>query len=244
MTPRTLAALAAAAVLLGACAPSGQPARPAAASPRPTSAPPPVYAAVGASETAGIGAMDPGRQAWPTVLYLTALPAATVYYNLGIPGETVHAALTGELPQALEVHPTVATVWLNVNDIAAGVSAADYETELGQLVHALRRGGLTRVLVANTPVLDRLPAYLQCLAGTGPPCPFAGQVPEPPVLDAEVDAYNAAIARVTAREGATLIDLHAGGEVPDVHPDWVGLDGFHPSAAGYAAIAARFASAL
>lgn len=241
--PRVAGALVLAAVVV-ACTSAGPAARPGpAASARSAPPAPIVYAALGASDTVGIGAEDPARQAWPTVFYLTALPPAAVYYNFGIPGETIRAALSDELPQALAVRPTLATVWFNVDDLAARVSAAAYEAQLGDLVHALRRGGLARVLVANTPYLDRLPAYLACLAGTRP-CPFAGGPPAPAVLDAEVDAYDAAAARVAAREGATLVDLHAGGEVSDVHPDWIAADGFHPSAAGYAAVAARFSAAL
>jgi lysophospholipase L1-like esterase len=245
---RRTAAASLALLVLAACSngsPGGSPAAAAAtARPAPTPTPQVVYAAVGASETVGIGTTDPRRQAWPAVLYVTALPSTAIFYNLGIPGETTQAALTDELPEALAVQPTLATVWLNVNDVIAGVAPADYEARLGQLVHALRRGGATRVLVANTPYLDRLPAYLSCRAGTGPNCAQLGHLPTPEELNATVDAYNAATARVTAREGATLVDLHAGGEVPDLHPTWVGVDGFHPSAEGYANIADQFAAAI
>ncbi|HXM59172.1 MAG TPA: SGNH/GDSL hydrolase family protein [Candidatus Dormibacteraeota bacterium] len=235
------------ALLLAACTQGGS-GSPAARSPGPAAVPSPtpppvVYVAVGASETVGVGAQDPRSQAWPLVFYRTALPTTAVMYNVGIPGETTAAALTAELPAALSVQPTLATVWLNVDDLVAGVSVADYEARLGQLVHALRRGGAARVLVANTPYLDRLPLYVACQAGR-PGCPFAGAVPPPATLNAMVDAYNGAIARVAQREGATLVDLHGSGEVPDAHPDYVGADGFHPSAAGHAAIAATFAAAL
>ncbi len=231
------------AVLLAACSAGGSaaPARP--PTPPASASPPVVYAAVGASETAGAGAREPRSQGWPMVFYETGLPRTAVFYGFGIAGETTEAALTGEVPAALSVQPTLVTVWLNVDDLAAGVSAADYEARLGELVHALRRDGAARVLVANTPYLDRLPLYLACRAGTGP-CPFAGGVPGPAELNAGVDAYNAAISRVVQREGAILVDLHAAGEVADQHPDWVSADGFHPSAAGHAAIAARFAAAL
>jgi acyl-CoA thioesterase I len=234
------------AVLLAAACSSGTPAAPArpAATPAPSPTPPPiVYAAVGASETAGIGAQDPRDQSWPMDFYQTALPRSAVFYSFGVPAETTQAALAAEVPAALAVQPTLVTVWLNVNDLVAGVPVADYETQLGQLVHALRRGGAARVLVANTPYLDRLPLYLACRTGSST-CPFTGVVPAPDQLNAVVDAYNGAIARVSQREGAVLVDLHASGEVPDQHPDWVSADGFHPNAAGYAQIAARFAAAL
>ena len=232
------------AVLVAAACSTSAPATAARPAPTPApSAPPVVYAAVGASETAGIGAQDPRDQGWPMVFYQTALPRSAVLYRFGIPAETTQAALTGEVPAALAVQPTLVTVWLNVDDLVAGVSAADYETRLGDLVHALRRGGAARVLVANTPYLDRLPLYLTCRSASNA-CPFfTGPVPPPDQLDAAVDAYNAAIARAVRREGAVLVDLHAAGEVPDQHPDWVSPDGFHPNAAGYAQVAAQFAAA-
>src|SRR5256884_1316769 len=126
----------------------------------PASAPAPVvYTAIGASETYGIGATDRYRQAWPQVFYNDALPKSAVLHNFGIPGATTAQALRDEVPAAVAVHPTVVTVWLNVNDLIRGVSPQVYGEQLGRLVHALRRNGQTRVLVANTPDLGKLPAY-------------------------------------------------------------------------------------
>jgi len=206
-----------------------------------------VYAAVGASETVGVGATQPARDAWPQVFFRNALPRSSVFYDFGVPGATVASALSDQVPEALSVEPSLVTVWLNVNDLIAGISAATFEDELDQLVRALRRGGAARVLVANTPYLDRLPAYLECRAGTPPAgvdCPPALTTTSPAELNADVNAYNSAIADVAQREGAILVDLHAQGEVPDTHPSWVSGDGFHPSTNGYAAIAAVFAATL
>jgi acyl-CoA thioesterase I len=206
-----------------------------------------VYAAIGASETVGVGATDPLRDAWPQVLFRTALPESAVFYNFGVPGATVAGALGNQVPEAVSVQPALVTVWLNVNDLATGVSAAEYEADLDELVHTMRRGGAATVLVANTPYLDRLPLYIDCRAGTPPPgvqCPPGLSQVTPDQVNAEVAAYNAAIQRVVQREGAILVDLHAQGEVAVEHPDWVSSDGFHPSSAGYAAIAESFASAL
>src|SRR2546427_5443882 len=121
-----------------------------------------VYAAIGASETYGIGAGNP-RQAWPQVFTDDALPRSAVLHNFGIPGATTAQALHDEVPAALAVHPTVVTVWLNVNDLINGVATLDYEAQLRQVLRALRRGGQARVLVANTPDLAQLPAYPACL---------------------------------------------------------------------------------
>jgi len=211
------------------------------------STPPLVYAAIGASETVGVGAARQTTDSWPQVFYRTALPQAAVYYNFGIPGDVAMTALTDQAPEALSQAPTVVTVWLNVNDLLAGVPAARYEGYLGQLVHEARRNGLATVLVANTPILDRLPAYLACHGISEQdkiqcsPSPVAQL--QPAALNALVDDYNLAIARVVSREGAVLVDLHAQGEIPDLHPDWVSADGFHPSTPGYAAVAGAFVNA-
>ncbi len=55
--------------------------------------PGPLYVALGASETAGIGADQPLREGWPRVLFRTALPPSSSFVNMGIPGATVAQAI-------------------------------------------------------------------------------------------------------------------------------------------------------
>jgi lysophospholipase L1-like esterase len=218
--------------------------------PAPPSGPPLVYAAVGASETVGFGADQPLREGWPNLVHRTALPRSAVFVNMGIPGATVARALREAVPATLTVAPALVTVWLNVNDIVAGVDAASFERDLGALVRALRRGGATRVLVANVPPLDRLPAYLACRPGApagGPRCRFGAAAPSPEALNRTVDAYDAATERVVDREGAFLVDLHAVGlaaRQAGTEATLVSRDGFHPSTAGHRAVAAAFAEVL
>jgi lysophospholipase L1-like esterase len=195
------------------------------------------YVAVGASETVGIGSDDMLREAWPQVFYRTALPLGATYVNLGIPGATVADALREEVPDAVALRADVVTVWLNVNDIHAGVPAPAYERDLLRLVTELRRGGRTRVLLANTPPIDHLPSILGAFS---PPSPSLAD------LRATIDAYNAAIARVASATGAVLVDLHAVGEAAvqsGTFDRLVAADGFHPNDAGHRAVAAAFAQA-
>ncbi len=228
---------------LFACAPATQPAGHPAGQ---TTRQPVVYVALGASETLGIGTEDPSRESVPQQIF-QHLDQSAVMYNFGLAGATTEVALRDELPGALRLRPTLATVWFNVNDLVAGVPVADYETRLDQMVGQLRAAG-ARVVVANTPHLDRLPAYFACRlnppAGS-PPCPL-GTISLPPQdqLEAQVQAYNTAIDRVVQGQGARLVDLYGAGEVPDLHPEYVSSDGFHPSARGAAAIAAVFVAAL
>ena len=204
-----------------------------------------VYAAIGASETVGVGADHPEREAWTQVLYQTALPRSAVFYNFGEPGTTTADALPRQVPQALSVRPDLVTVWLNTNDIVHSVPVASYEAALDHLVAQLRQGGEARVLVANTPVLDGLPAYRECLQpAPGPHCLIRDRpVPSVDQVRETVSAYNAAIERVIDRNGATLVDIHCQGDMAMLHPDWVSSDGFHPSTRGHAAIGHAFAAA-
>jgi lysophospholipase L1-like esterase len=239
-------------LVVGMACTGGSPAPEAAVSP--TAGRPVVYAAVGASETAGVGTADPFRDAWPRVLW-ASLPPGSALYDLGVPGSTTEQALSEQLPQAVAVRPDVVTVWLNVNDLVAGVPPIRYGGRLAELVGRLRDAGVTTVLVANTPRLDTLPLYRACRAPDGVYAPPGGPpvrcrtdvvppLPAPAKVRALVAAYNRQIARVVATEGAVLIDLHALGDVAVTHPAWISRDGFHPSTQGAAAVAELFAAAL
>jgi acyl-CoA thioesterase-1 len=205
--------------------------------PPPASAgPAETYVAVGASETIGEGADRPIVEAWPHVLHRTALEPGAVFVNAGDGGATVADALVDQLPLALELQPTLVTVWLNVNDLRSSVPVSTYERELAELVEALRAGG-AEVLVANTPAVEHLPAYRNVVAS---------RVPSDEVV-ARVDAYNAATDRVAEATGAEVIDLHAASlaAVDDgTFDDLVADDGFHPSTEGHARVAELFADAL
>jgi lysophospholipase L1-like esterase len=222
---------------------------------RPSAAPAPegpeyLYVAIGASETVGAGGEEPLREAWPQVLFRTALPPGAAFVNLAIPGTTVAGALQRELPYAIELRPDLVTIWLNVNDLVAGVTAERYERALSRLVSKLRAGGVKEVLIANTPPLIHLPAYRSCRPNPppgGPPCFADEALPAPREVSELVDRYNESIERVAAREGATVVDLHERARAllrAGAMRRLVSADGLHPSAAGHRDVAAAFAEAL
>src|SRR5207248_1581541 len=127
---RTLLLCAAVAALATGCFSSRADHRVPVAKPAPRS----VYVAVGASETVGVGSDNPLRDAWPQVVFRTAMPSNTVFYDVGASGATVQDAINRQLPEALELKPTVVTVWLNVNDLASLKTAGTYERSLRTLV--------------------------------------------------------------------------------------------------------------
>jgi lysophospholipase L1-like esterase len=206
-----------------------------------------VYVALGASETVGTGLNDEAlrlRDTWAQLFFNEALPRAATMYNFAIPGITTAQAQQAELVPALALHPTVATVFFNVDDLVAGVSPVNYENNLGDIVHALRQGGSAIVLVGNAPHIDHLPAYVACRNGEQF-CPLAKGtfVPPPDVVNSLIDAYDAAVARVVAREGAVLVDIAAHASDITTNPADIAPDGLHPSPQGQAALAALFVSA-
>jgi len=207
-----------------------------------------VYVAVGASETLGFGATNPIRDRWPAVFERLTLPRDTRFVDVGIPGVTVGAALTLEVPAAVDENPTVATVWLNVNDILEGVSPRTYGGQLTELLTKLRRGGQTKVLVANTPPLDQLPKFRDCLPNrpTLIGCDTTRRGPTAARLEANVAAYNRAIAAAASKSGSTMVDLFSVATRAERNGTYAALiasDGFHPSDAGHRAVARAFAAA-
>jgi acyl-CoA thioesterase I len=149
----------------------------------------------------------------------------------------------------VRAHPDLVTVWLNVNDIFDGVAASNYERDLTRLLQGLAETGAP-VLVANTPPLDRLPAYLACRPHppeNTPPCLFGLDPGPPQVLNQIVDDYNAAIRRAARSAGAIVVDLHGAGVLArrsDNAERLVSYDGLHPSTRGHRAVAATFVKAL
>jgi lysophospholipase L1-like esterase len=223
------------ALVAGACTSS----KPEVLPPADESGVPPIYVAIGASETTGWGSDQPLRDGWPRVLHRTALPVGSIFVNMGIPGATVAQAMAEEVEATVAARPDLVTVWLNVNDIVRGVSTEEYERQLESLVKAVRWRATTRVLVANTPPLEQLPAYE---AGR-----IIGAVPAPAEVQQVVADYNAAIARVVERQGALLVDVHAvamAAKAAGTEASFISRDGFHPSTVGHARLGEAFAEVL
>jgi lysophospholipase L1-like esterase len=188
------------------------------------------YVALGASDGFGVGTYDPDRDNWPTVL-AGKLGSSIHLINLGIPEATVAVAQQEELPVALDAHPGLVTIWLAVNDLADNVPLATYRQQLRSLLHDLRIGTRARIFVGNIPDLTLLPYFH-----------YAGY--DPASLRSEVQQWNAAIAADCAAEGASVVDLYSGWSELAQHPEYIAVDGMHPSSVGALRLAQIFAAAI
>jgi acyl-CoA thioesterase I len=203
------------------------------ATPTATIHPPVVYVAIGASDAVGVGADDPNTQGYIPVL-ISRLPKYSQVLNLGVSGYTLHQALQGEVPQALADHPTLVTIWLVGNDFRGCVPLQQYAADLDSLLGQLQTHTTARVFVANAPDFSQLPVFQQGAQGAAS-C-IVGQPAT--AIRALAQQWNAVINPLVAKHGDVLVDLFSSDLAS--HPDFVSSDGFHPSSAGYFALANLF----
>jgi acyl-CoA thioesterase-1 len=227
-------------LLLAACGgASAQTSRP---TPTATHQPSVIYVALGASDAVGVGADDPNTQGYVPRL-IARLPTDADALNLGILGETLHGALSQELPTALARRPTLVTVWLAANDFRSCAALNDdlttgatgYATDLNTLLDTLQATARAQVFVANLPDMSLLPAMRpgsQLLAAC-----FQGK--SQAQIHALTQQWNVVIAAAVAKHGDALVDLYSA-ELAS-HPEYISpVDGFHPTSAGYARLADLF----
>lgn len=187
------------------------------------------YVAIGASDTVGVGSLDPANGSWPSRL-AALMPPERTYRNLGVSGSLTAQAQRDQLPVAVREQPTIVTVWLAVNDLNAQVPAGVYGSSLGAIVDSLVAGTSARIFVGNVPDLRAVPIYAAL---------------DPLVLLAAVQSYNAQVTAAAAKHAGrvVVVDLFTGSAELMTNVT-VAADGFHPSDAGYALVAQRFADAM
>ncbi|HMA37828.1 MAG TPA: SGNH/GDSL hydrolase family protein, partial [Chloroflexia bacterium] len=183
------------------------------------------YAAIGASDTVGIGTADPQHQNWTARLW-AHLPPDTVYNRFARSGITLYEASQIELPAAIAFRPSLVSIWLVVNDALRGVPLPVYQKALKGMLDALTTQTDARIVLLNAPDLSGL---LQASAS--------------PASRSQIRAIGANWNRVIAATAAPygdrvlIADLFVPSEQARAHIDWISPDGFHPSAAGYQQIA-------
>ena len=192
---------------------------------------PVTYVALGASDAVGVGSNFPGSQGY-VPLVAAHLPKGSHLINLGISGIHLHEALSEELPLALTTSPNLITIWLVANDFVGGVTYDDYMHDLNMLLQQLHTSTHSRIVMADLPDLTRLPA-------------FANETPtqKSHMLNA-IQRWNTGIVPLAHRYGVVLVDLFSQGSRLTAHPEYISIDGFHPSPTGYVQLANDFWQAI
>ncbi|MBN8232169.1 SGNH/GDSL hydrolase family protein [Corallococcus macrosporus] len=183
------------------------------------------YAALGASDTVGVGSRSPASENW-TARLRAALPGNTAYDRFARSGITLSEAVDVEVPRAIAFKPTLVTMWLSVNDALRPVPLPGYQKSLQATLERLMKETEARVVLLNVP-------DLATLAG-----PRAS--PEMRVrLREQVKAWNAAISSTARAFGprVLVVDLLPASRSLAGHAEWLSSDGFHPSPAGYQQLA-------
>lgn len=189
-------------------------------------APPAItYAAIGASDVVGVGASDPATESWVNLLY-KKMPPRTNLVRLGRSGITLQEANAVEIPDAIAMQPQIITLWNCVNDVGRGVPVATY---IAQLYTALTR--LTNETKATVLLLD-LPDISLLLKGQLPDA-------QRDLIKGGVQQWNKEMRLAAASYGdrVKFVDIFPTSEEILLHPEYLSLDQFHPSTAGYQRLA-------
>ncbi|MFI5896246.1 SGNH/GDSL hydrolase family protein [Actinoplanes sp. NPDC051513] len=184
------------------------------------------FAALGDSVTSGYGDPIPGGgwRGWAAIL-AQALGEKAEFHNLAVSGARIGDVAEKQLPVALDLRPTLASVLIGMNDTLRG----DFDPvalgyRLSEMVARLTEGGAT-VLTARLPDPGRM---------FGLP----GAIARP--LGRRMEALNEALDRIAVEYRTLHMDL-AGGAYS--RNNW-SVDRLHPSEVGHRLLAFRFATAL
>jgi acyl-CoA thioesterase-1 len=189
---------------------------------------PVTYVAIGASDTVGVGATDPDKDAWVAKVF-AQLPAGSTFVRLGVSGSTAEQAVQAQLPTAEKANGDLVTVWLAVNDFNSLMPLDRYKLALDKIIKGTSSHG-ERVFVGNVPDLSKLPAY--------------SSVP-PAILVRRIEQWNDAIEEVVDRDHAVLVDLvEPSRRLAKEGKSLISEDGFHPSSDGYLLLADTFWEAI
>lgn len=187
-------------------------------------------AALGDSVTLGMGDPMPrgGWRGWAGLLAGSLAPADQVELrNLALSGALIRDVARDQLPQALSLAPTVASVLVGMNDTLRGkFDLATIAADLEEIIHRLQHGGAL-VCTASLPdpgLLLRIPDSLRR--------PLARRA----------RAINTVLGHLAVRYDVVHVDLAANPAIYDKRM-W-GVDRLHPSERGHRLLARLLGAGL
>jgi lysophospholipase L1-like esterase len=193
----------------------------------------PVHMTVlGDSLALGTGASD-SSHGFAFVLFrrIEALAPGSQVTNLAIGGATVPDVVRLEVPRVAAGRPSLIVVAVGGNDLIRQRSAQAFGADYHRLVQSLRVAApAARIVLFNVPDVTVSPIFSD--ASKSAMRPLARE-------------YNTIVEREARTIGARVVDVFASSELLKRDPGrYLSSDQFHPSDAGYAAIAERAWPAL
>jgi acyl-CoA thioesterase-1 len=179
-----------------------------------------VYAALGDSTGVGVGAND-GR-GYVARLF-ERLPQPARLLNTCSSGATSSDLVRWQLARARDGSPSFATVFIGINDLVRGRSVDSYRQELEQIAAGLKH---VRTLFCTLPDLAYAPAAQYFMS--------ALRIPRA-TFEERTRSFNQAVMETASKHGHGAHDLFTVALEDKAH--FFSSDGFHPSAAGYEALA-------
>jgi acyl-CoA thioesterase-1 len=178
-----------------------------------------LYAALGDSTAAGIGASSGGGYPERLFAKLRPLFPGLKLLNLGESGATTSDVLAAQVPRALRAHPRLVTIGIGINDIGLQIPDDAFAVNLEEIVVPLRERG-TAIAIANIPDLALAPAVSQLVPRS--------------IYERRIELFNEHVTATAARHRLLLVDLYAlSREALPGRPELFCSDGFHPSGLGY-----------
>lgn len=179
-----------------------------------------IYAALGDSLTAGVGA-DKYEQSFPYQLAqkIQHDQKQIKLLNWSVPGAKTEDVIDTQLNQAIAADPDIITVLIGVNDIHGQVAAAQFQQNYETILDRLARQTRARIYAINIPYIGAETLLL-------PPYSY--------YYDFQTKQHNEIIKNLCDRHQVEYIDLYA--PTAEIFrragPHYSG-DLFHPSAEGY-----------
>ena len=188
-----------------------------------------IYAAFGASDAVGIGAVPlKNGYVWLIRDALDRKIETVRLINLGVPAADIRGIedlLTLALRSGLQ--PDLVTLWAGTNDIVAGEDPKYFEERLEDILELLREETSATIVMADIPDLTQIPRF--------------EEEPSEFVTRARIQAFNDAIHRQADEFDIDLVPM---ADSPVVRECVSDTDGFHPNNRGHRKIADLFLSTI
>ena len=178
-----------------------------------------VYAALGDSTGAGVGARQGGGYVARLFERIERARPGSRLVNLSVSGATTEHVLFQQVGRLAEGGPpSLVTLGIGINDVQR-LMLEEYERNLDQIIRRVRAATAAPVVLTNIPDITCAPAVPEFMRDEA---------------RKRIGAFNAALARVAAGHSLTLVDVYTRSrELLPARPDFFCSDLFHPSDEGY-----------